>query len=222
MKVAGKIHTVSKPAQSGRRAEYARHTRQAILDAARSLFVAKGYFGATVEEIAAAARVAPATVYAAGGKHGLLRALIESGTTAEEVPVILARIDGFTEPAGLVSFIVRATREQFEQWSGLMRQVAAVAPQEPSVREIQQIAHASMRHGLASTARRLAALDALRDDVDVDRATDLLWLHLCNAAYFVRTDDLGWSLDQSEEWLNEALRSALLRGTLPTARAAAP
>jgi AcrR family transcriptional regulator len=202
---------VPKPVQSGRRAEYARHTRQAILDAARSLFVEKGYFGATVEEIATTARVAPATVYAAGGKHGLLRTLIEAGTTTEDVQAILARIAGSTDPVGLISFIVHATREQFEQWSGLMRQVVAVAPQEPSVREIQQIAHDSMRHGLSLTARRLAALDALRDDVDIDRATDLLWLHLCNAAYFVRTDDLGWSLQQSEDWLNEALRSALLR-----------
>lgn len=104
---------------------------------------------------------------------------------------------------------MHATRGQFEHWSGLMRQVVAAAPQEPTVREIQQIAHASMRHGLSLTARQLAKLGALR--VDVDRATDLLWLHLCNAAYFIRTDDLGWSLDESEKWLNEALPRALLR-----------
>lgn len=109
----------------------------------------------------------------------------------------------------LIRFIVHATRDQFEHWSGLMRQVVAAAPQEPTVREIQQIAHASMRHGLSLTARQLAKLGALR--VDVDRATDLLWLHLCNAAYFIRTDDLGWSLDESEKWLNEALPRALLR-----------
>ena len=202
---------MSKPVQSGRRAEYAQHTRQAIVDAARTLFVANGYFGTKVEEIARTARVAPATVYAAGGKHGLLRTLIESGTEAPDVTVILARIAGSTDADELVRYIVRATREVFEQWSGLMRQVVAAAPQEPTVREIQQIAHASMRNGLALTARRLSELGALRDDVDVARATDLLWLHLCNAAYFVRTDDLGWSLDESEAWLNEALPHALIR-----------
>ncbi|MFG1923009.1 TetR/AcrR family transcriptional regulator [Cryptosporangium sp. NPDC048952] len=198
--------------KSGRRAEYAQQTRQAIVDAARALFVEKGYFGTKVDEIAAAARVAPATVYAVGGgKHGLLRTLIESGTNSEEIPKILTRITASTDPDDLVRFIVRATREQFEQWSDLMRQVTAASPQEPTVREIQRIAHASMRHGLALTARQLAELGALRDDVDVDRATDLLWLHLCNSAYFIRTDDLGWSLDESEAWLNEALPRALLR-----------
>jgi AcrR family transcriptional regulator len=203
---------VPKQVQGGRRAEYAEHTRQAIIEAARTLFVEKGYFGTKVEEIARTARVAPATVYAVGGgKHGLLRTLIESGTTGDEVPRILARIAGTTDPADLIRFIVGATRDMFAQWSGLMRQVVAAAPQEPTVREIQENAHASMRHGLSSTARRLAELDALRDDVDVARATDLLWLHLCIAAYFIRTDDLGWSLDESETWLNEALPPALLR-----------
>ncbi len=181
------------------------------MDAARDLFVRKGYFDTKVEEIARMARVAPATVYAVGGgKHGLLRTLVESGTTAEDVPAILARIESIEEPRELIGFIVHATRVKFEQWSGLMRQVVAAAPQEPSVREILRIAHDSMRGGLALTARRLAEMGALRDGMDVSHATDLLWLHLCNAAYFIRTDDLGWTLDASEAWLNDALPSALI------------
>lgn len=197
--------------RTGRRGEYAQLTRQAILDAARDLFVRKGYFDTKVEEIARTARVAPATVYAVGGgKHGLLRTLIESGTTAEDIPGILARIESITEPRELIAFVVHATRVKFEQWSGLMRQVIAAAPQEPSVREVLQIAHDSMRGGLALTARQLAGMGALREGMDASDATDLLWLHLCNASYFVRTDDLGWSLDKSETWLNDALPFALL------------
>ncbi|HEX6345163.1 TetR/AcrR family transcriptional regulator [Umezawaea sp.] len=196
---------------AGRRAEYARATQRAILDAARDLFVRKGYFGAKVEEIARTARVAPATVYAVGGgKSGLLRTLIESGTTAEDVVAVLATMESIDDPRELVLFVVRSTRLVFEQWSDLMRQVAAAAPQEPTVRESQRVAHAGMRGGLARAAQRLADLGALREDVDVARATDLFWLHLCNAAYFIRTDDLGWSLDESETWLAEALPAALL------------
>jgi AcrR family transcriptional regulator len=205
-------------ARIGRRAEYAQATRRAILDAARELFVEKGYFGTTVEEIARAARVAPATVYAVGGgKNGLLRTLVEFGTGAEDIPEILARIKSFTEPRELISFIVRATRMKFEEWSGLMRQVAAAAPQEPKVLEIQLIAHQSLRGGLALTADRLAAMGALRADIDASRATDLLWIHLCNAAYFVRTDDLGWSLAESESWLDETLPTVLLAHRYPPA-----
>ena len=209
------IHDMASPpnstAPAGRRAEYAQATRQAILDAARDLFVDQGYFGTKVEEIARAARVAPATVYAVGGgKHGLLRTLVESGTTAQDIPGILARIESLSEPRELIRFLVHVTRVKFEQWSDLMRQVAAAAPQEPTVREIQRVAHESLRGGLTLAAQRLAGLGALREGLDVTRAADVLWLYLSNTAYFIRTDDLGWSLDESEAWLNETLPFALL------------
>lgn len=153
----------------------------------------------------------PATVYAVGGgKHGILRALIESGARGDDVPGILGRIESAGEPQELIRFLVHATRDKFEQWSDLMRQVDAAAPQEPTVREIRQIAHEHVRGALTLAAQRLAALGPLREDLDVTMAADVLWLHLSNAAYFIRTDDLGWSLDKSEVWLNETLPFALL------------
>lgn len=209
--IGGVVDASGGNARTTRRAEYAEITRQSIEAAARELFVRKGYFATKVEEIARLARVAPATVYAVGGgKHGLLRTLIESGTTAEDIPGILARIEAITEPRELIRFLVHITRDKFEQWSDLMRQVVAAAPQEQSVREILQIAYDGLRGGLSLAARRLAGMGALREGMDESRAADVLWLYLCNAAYFVRTDDLGWSLDESETWLNDALPCALL------------
>ncbi|MFB7978493.1 TetR/AcrR family transcriptional regulator [Streptomyces vinaceus] len=55
---------------SGRRAGYTAATRQAILAAARQLFVERGYFGTRVEDIGRAARVTVPTVYATGGGGG--------------------------------------------------------------------------------------------------------------------------------------------------------
>lgn len=191
---------------AGRRAEYAQLTRRAILDAANGLFISNGYFETRVEEIAARARVAPATVYAVGGgKHGLLRTLITDGTTTEDVAETFARITAITDARELVGFLIHATRVQFEHWSDLMRQVVAAAAREPGVRESLAIAHDSMRAGFRLVADRLDALDALPGGVDAGRAADLFWLHLCNAAWFIRTDDLGWTLDESEAWLLGAL-----------------
>lgn len=76
------------------------------------------------------------------------------------------------------------------------------------MRESQEIAHRALRHGLDLGARRLGELGALA--VPVERAADILWLNLCNAAYFIRTDDLGWSLDESEQWLTRTLPQQLL------------
>ncbi|MEU4164698.1 helix-turn-helix domain-containing protein [Actinoplanes sp. NPDC026670] len=196
-----------------RRSEYARMTREAILDAARSLFTAQGYYATKVEQIAEAARVAPATVYAVGGgKSGLLRTLIETSVSSAENGRLLAEIEAATDPGQLIRLVIGASRTRFGEWSTLMRQVVAAAPQEPAVQKAMEIAHESLRGGLRVTADRLAALGALRDDLDAAGAADILWLYLCNAAYFVRSDDLGWPLDRSEAWLNVVLPRELLAG----------
>ncbi|MFE0359235.1 TetR/AcrR family transcriptional regulator [Streptomyces nigra] len=201
----------SRVAGSGRRAEYAAATRQAIHDAARELFIIKGYFATTVDDIATAARVAPASVYAvAGGKHGLLNSIIEARTTAPDVEETYARITGHEDANELLRFITHATRVRFEHTQDLMRVITDTAPHEPGAAQALRSAHASLRTGLNLTARRLAELKALRDGVDAESATDTLWFYLNNGAYFTLTGDNQWSLDKAEEWLLECLRTALL------------
>jgi AcrR family transcriptional regulator len=64
--------------QSPVRDEGARQTRQAILAAARELFVAQGYAATSLAEIAGAADVARPTVFAAfGSKPAILRQLLD-------------------------------------------------------------------------------------------------------------------------------------------------
>ncbi|MGW4944646.1 TetR/AcrR family transcriptional regulator [Actinoplanes sp. NPDC004185] len=196
---------------TGRRAEYAQATQEAIRAAARELFLTKGYFATRVEDIARTARVAPATVYAVGGgKNGLLRDLIETTTRSPANQELLARLSAIDEPGTLITAIVDISAGKFADWSPLLRQVYAVAPQEPAVQESLELAHASLRNGLAVTGRRLAELGALRPGTDDARATHILWFHLSNTAYFTLTDDLSWSLPQAKEWLIERLTSALL------------
>ncbi len=196
---------------TGRRAEYAAATRQAILQTARELFTERGYFETRVEDIARAARVAVPTVYAAaGGKSGLLRTLIEDGVRAAEAGDIYERIAAQTDPEALLRMIVAGTRNEFDKWSPMMRQATAAAPQDAGIRETVTTAHTSLRQGLNAVAARLGELDALRPDVSVERAADILWYFLNNASYFALTDDCGWPLDRSVEWLYQGLSTALL------------
>src|SRR3982750_1097327 len=95
-------------ASSGRsrRAEYATLTRQAIIGAARTLYAANGFFATKVEDIAAEARVAPATVYAVGGgKHGLLHTLIDQWIHAPVITSTYDRVGTLTD----ADAILRAT-----------------------------------------------------------------------------------------------------------------
>src|SRR5689334_5568233 len=89
-----------------RREEYAQATQQAIVDAARRLFSQRGYFSTKVDDIAALARVAPATVYAvSGGKHGLLTSLVRIGATAPIIPTTLDRIEMMDDATAIVRLV---------------------------------------------------------------------------------------------------------------------
>ncbi|MFG1928646.1 hypothetical protein [Cryptosporangium sp. NPDC048952] len=113
------------------------------------------------------------------------------------------------QDSGLTGLVVDSTGAKFEQWSGLMRQVVAAAPQEPAVQEALDTARASLRNGLNRAARRLAEMDALREGIDADQAADVLLFFLGNSAYFTLTDELNWPLPRSREWLLELVETIL-------------
>src|SRR3954447_3993933 len=70
---------------SPRRADQALATRRAVLEAARDLFVRKGYLQTTVADIAREARVAVDTVYAAvGRKPAILREVLETAISGTD------------------------------------------------------------------------------------------------------------------------------------------
>lgn len=73
--------------QSPRRQEQARRTQQAILTAARRLFVARGFGATTIEAIARSAGVAVQTVYSAfGSKRRMLIALLDRMAAEADLP----------------------------------------------------------------------------------------------------------------------------------------
>src|SRR6516164_3451043 len=103
------------PRPMTRRQEYAQATRQAIVQAARKLFTERGYFATKVDDIAAEARVAPATVYAVtGGKQGLLGELITTWTPAPIVDATLGTIAGSDDPAGIIDEVASVSRRMRE------------------------------------------------------------------------------------------------------------
>lgn len=200
------------PRAGGRRAEYAELTRQAVITSARELFLEQGFSKTTVEAIAQRARVAVATVHAVGGgKHGLLRTVIETATTDTDVQATYDWISGAVDGGVLLDHLCSETRTRFERWNGLMRVVDAAAPDVPAAAEAQQLAHHSLRGGLVRAGARLEELGALRPGLDAPAATDQLWFFLTNSAYITLIDDNDWSLDHAETWLSQSLRTLLLR-----------
>ena len=199
-----------------RRAEYAETTRQAAVDAARRLFRDKGYFATTVNEIAAAARVSPATVYAVnGGKQGLLRTLIDEWSAAPIVAEAIRHIERLDDPVELLRYNAAVTRTMREDYGDIMRVVIGAAPHDDTAAKALALGTARYRAGHAVAARRLADLGALRNGMDADVALDILWFYLGYAGFFTLVDDNGWSYAAAEEWLFNAVSQALLKAPGP-------
>jgi AcrR family transcriptional regulator len=75
-----------------------------------------------VDEIAAMARVSPATVYAvAGGKQGLLRTLMDISTTAPMVAETIDRITIMDDAKAVMALLARRTRLMREEFGEIMR-----------------------------------------------------------------------------------------------------
>jgi AcrR family transcriptional regulator len=196
----------------GRRADYAALTRRAIIDAARALFAAKGFFATTVEDIASSARVAPATVYAVGGgKHGLLRALMDEWQNAPVIEATFEHIAALSDGEAILRATAAGTREMREEWGDVMRTVLATAPHDPRVAEALASVTASYRQAVQHVVQRLADTGALNPGTSVAAAADILWFYFGYSSYFTLTDENGWTLPQAEKWLLAQASTTLLR-----------
>ncbi|WAC92344.1 TetR/AcrR family transcriptional regulator [Mycobacterium sp. Aquia_213] len=200
---------------TSRRAEYAEATRQAAVDAARRLFRDKGYFATTVNEIAAEARVSPATVYAVnGGKQGLLSSLIDVWSAAPEVAVAADHIASLDDPVEVLRFTTALTRQMRKDYGDIMRVVIAAAPHDGTAADGLALGTRRYRDGIGVAARRIAELDGLRDGIDAAEALDIMWFYLGYAGFFTLVDDNGWSYAKAEAWLRNAAGQALLNPRL--------
>jgi AcrR family transcriptional regulator len=194
-----------------RRQDYAEATRQAIIDAARRLFAERGYFATKVDDIAAEARVAPATVYAVtGGKQNLLNILITAWATDPVVKQTLSSVDTSTDPAAIIREVASASRTMREAYVDVIRVMLTTAPHDEAVARQEQAATAIYRAALVPIAERLLQLGGLRPRMHAADAVDLLWFYFGYSSYFTLHDDNGWSYERAEHWLADQAITALL------------
>jgi AcrR family transcriptional regulator len=205
------VIAAARAAVPSRREEYAEATRSAIVDAARRLFSERGYFATRVDDIAALARVAPATVYAvSGGKQGLLHKLMYLATTDPIVAKTLDHIATLDDPAEVLRAVASVCRQMREEFGDIMRVMLNTAPNDKAVTESLATATRRYRAAVKQIAQRLFDLKGLRDGVDVNQARDVLWFYFGYAGLFVLLDDNGWSYDRAERWLCEEASRSLL------------
>lgn len=202
---------------SPRRRAQAAATRVDILDAAQKLFEQRGYAATTMESIAAEADVALKTVYLAfETKSGLLRALwnhlLRGGR--DDVPVARQQWyrDVLDEPDAELQLRLNARNSRLVKLriADLLEVIRSAAPVDPDIGalwgRIQSEFHANQRVIVES----LNDKNALDPDLDVERATDILWTLNHPNVWQLLVGERGWTPGQYEQWLAEIACSQLL------------
>ena len=69
---------------------------------------------------------------------------------------------------------------------------------------------------MTAFAASLARTGALRPDIDVDRAADVLWLAMDVRNYDWLVRQRGWSLEQYQEWYMRSVAGVLLDSSVST------
>jgi AcrR family transcriptional regulator len=203
---------------SPRRREQAAATRREILEAAQRLFERHGYAATTMAAIAAEAGVALKTVYVAfETKSGVLRALWHLLLRGDEADVPMGERQWYRDvlaepdPRRQLRLVAQNSRAVKVRAAALMKVVRDAAPTEPDIealwRRIQTDFHEIQRPIVAALDER----DALRPELDVARATDLLWTLNHPDLWHLLVGERGWTAEQYEQWFADAVCSQLLR-----------
>jgi AcrR family transcriptional regulator len=200
---------------SERRTLQAAETRRQIVQAARYLFAQRGYAAVSVEEIAARAGVAPATVYAAGGKRDLLEQVIEAVVTVGTGRPVGISPD--TPPLRAIGDVDEVIRVHVGNMRALKERGAAAhsvlwraATSDVDAARIWNEFVKTMYAGQLSLTTRLQELGALRPDLDPRGAADIIQALARPEAYDAIVVERGWSLDRWAAFMEDAIRRLLL------------
>jgi AcrR family transcriptional regulator len=202
---------------STRRREQAATTAREILAAAQALFEHHGYAATSMAGIASEAGVSLKTVYLAfESKRGVLLALWnvllrgdDEPTPVGERPWFRAVLDE-PDPERQLRLNVRNAKIVRARIGPLLEVLRGAAAVDPEIDALWGRIQTEFHDNQRSVVEVLHQRSALRPDLDVERATDILWALNHPNLYRLLVNDRGWTPDQHEEWLGTLLCSQLL------------
>jgi TetR/AcrR family transcriptional regulator, regulator of autoinduction and epiphytic fitness len=206
---------VKRPVKS--RASRARATRRRIIESATRLFETDGYADTTMERVAEEAKVAVQTVYYTFGTKGqLLCEAMEFAAAGTHDP----------EPVHQREWMMEALREQsasrslalaiehgteiYERASPLWPAVNAAAVIDDAVAVYWEGVTAGRRAGMRQLIAHLDGIGGLRDGLDDETATDIIFALNSHATFQALVVESGWTIPAFNRWLYSTLTHQLL------------
>ena len=194
-----------------------RLARAAVVQAARTLFLERGYPGTTVEAISELSDVPPATVYRLfSSKLGILKALLDVSVAGDDddVPVeerpFVRAILANPDPSKQLSGFVGITRGIQSRTEPVYRILVSAAGSDPDAAALLEERTLHRQQNQSRIARSLARAGALRQELGEREAADIIHALMSPEVYRLLVGDRGWAGEQYEQWLKGILIDQLL------------
>ncbi len=197
--------------RSALREQQAAATRRAVVDAARELFLAKGWSATGMREVAEAAGVALETVYAHfSSKRGLLRAVADEAVVGDDEPVALAERPDFlaighgrrSERMQAAARLLTSVQMRTAAFATLLREAA------PADDEIAEMLRSTRERQREDISR---ALELMIGRAPTGAERDGVWAITSPEVYLLLVDESGWTTEQYETWAAETLERVVPR-----------
>jgi len=194
-----------------------RLARRAVIDAARSLFLERGYGATTVDAISERADVPAPTVYRLfSSKHGILKALLDVSIAGDDDDVAVAdrpqvrTLLGDGDAAAMLAGFVDVAAQLNSRTAPIYRILVSAAETDAEAAALLETITGQRQEGQRLIARSLARAGALRPELRERDAADLIHALLSPELYRLLVVDRGWKPERYRPWLTALLVEQLL------------
>ena len=199
------------------RVQQAAARRQALAEAARDLFVERGYPATTMDAVATRADVSLKTVYNAyKTKAGLLRAVWDLSLKGDlhDAPIAERRwytaLLSETDPRRQLAMAAKNSRLVKTRIGPILKVIRDAATVDEDLAALWEMIQTDFLANQRAIVESLADKGALQPGLDVERATDLLWMLNHPDVWLLLVDRRGWSPEEWEDWFAETCQEQLL------------
>ena len=194
-----------------------RLARAAVVDAARTLFLERGYGATTIDAISALSDVPPATVYRLfSSKRGILKALLDVSIAGNDEAISMAdrplvrSLLADPDPRNMVAGFVGVAAQVNVRTAAIYRILVSAAASDPDAAMLLDELTRQRQQGQGRVARALARARALRPTLRERDAGDIIHALVSPEVYGLLVVDRGWPPERYETWLTETLVDQLL------------
>jgi AcrR family transcriptional regulator len=194
-----------------------RRTRAAVVEAARTLFLERGYAATTIEAIGDLSDTPQATVYRLfSSKLGILKAVLDVSIAGDDEAIAMAdrpqvrALVSDPDPKNKLTGFAALLRDLMARTAPVHRILVDAARSDKAAASLLAEIARQRQDGQHRITRSLARSGALRPGLRERDAADIIHALASPEVYGLLVSDRGWNGDRYERWLTSILTDQLL------------